>query len=344
MVAIVTDVHYRMSLALIRDLAQAGVEVITCEQDRCRDSRTSPALGALSRNVSRHVWLPGGTDGLEALLSLCRETGLGRDCRPALLPAGAATLALIAENRERFEPLCGLCVPTAEQLDLLNSKPRLAALAARLGVPLPESMAPGEDLDRFLDRQGLPCVIKPACGEKLGLTAAARYAVASTREEARAAWERFSRLAGEPPVVQGYLPGRALGCSVLARAGEVLSSICHRRVREYPVTGGPSSCCQCVQRPDLASYAEAMVRETGYTGLAMFEFKEDAAGAPRLLEVNPRIWGTFPLTRAAGSVIPRLWCALAWNAGNPDRQAPLPQPGPLPETKMIFAASESSSR
>jgi predicted ATP-grasp superfamily ATP-dependent carboligase len=83
-----------------------------------------------------------------------------------------------------------------------------------------------------------------------------------------------------------------------------------------------------------------MVRETGYTGLAMFEFKEDAAGKPRLLEVNPRVWGTFPLTRAAGSVIPQLWCALAWNAGNPDRQAPLPQPEPLPETKMIFAASD----
>ncbi len=324
MVAIVTDVHYRMSLALIRDLAQAGVEVITCEQDRCRDSRTSPALGALSRYVSRHVWLPGGTDGLEALLSLCRETGLGRDCRPALLPAGAATLALIAENRERFEPLCGLCVPTAEQLDLLNSKPRLAALAARLGVPLPESMAPGEDLDRFLDRQGLPCVIKPACGEKLGLTAAARYAVASTREEARAAWERFSRLAGEPPVVQGYLPGRALGCSVLARSGQAMAAICHQRVREYPVSGGPSSCCQCVEREDIRTYAARLTAETGLTGLAMFEFKEDRDGAPRLLECNPRVWGTFPLTRVSGSGIPLLWCALAWNAGNPDNPAPLP--------------------
>ena len=311
MVAIVTDVHYRMSLALIRDLAQAGVEVITCEQDRCRDSRTSPALGALSRYVSRHVWLPGGTDGLEALLSLCREIGLGRDCRPALLPAGAATLALIAENRERFEPLCGLCVPTAEQLDLLNSKPRLAALAARLGMPLPESMAPGEDLDRFLDRQGLPCVIKPACGEKLGLTAAARYAVASTREEARAAWERFSRLAGEPPVVQGYLPGRALGCSVLARSGQAMAAICHQRVREYPVSGGPSSCCQCVEREDIRTYAARLTAETGLTGLAMFEFKEDRDGAPRLLECNPRVWGTFPLTRVSGSGIPLLWCALA---------------------------------
>ncbi len=340
MVAIVTDVHYRMSLALIRDLAQGGVEVITCEQDRCRDSRTSPALGALSRYVSRHVWLPGGTDGLEALLSLCRETGLGRDCRPALLPAGAATLALIAENRERFEPLCGLCVPTAEQLDLLNSKPRLAALAARLGVPLPESMAPGEDLDRFLDRQGLPCVIKPACGEKLGLTAAARYAVASTREEARAAWERFSRLAGEPPVVQGYLPGRALGCSVLARSGQVMAAICHQRVREYPVSGGPSSCCQCVEREDIRTYAARLTAETGLTGLAMFEFKEDRDGAPRLLECNPRVWGTFPLTRVSGSGIPLLWCALAWNAGNPDNPAPLPALTPPRGRRMIFAASD----
>lgn len=340
MVAIVTDVHYRMSLALIRDLAQGGVEVITCEQDRCRDSRTSPALGALSRYVSRHVWLPGGTDGLEALLSLCLETGLGRDCRPALLPAGAATLALIAENRERFEPLCGLCVPTAEQLDLLNSKPRLAGLAARLGVPLPESMAPGEDLDRFLDRQGLPCVIKPACGEKLGLTAAARYAVASTREEARAAWERFSRLAGEPPVVQGYLPGRALGCSVLARSGQVMAAICHQRVREYPVSGGPSSCCQCVEREDIRAYAARLTAETDLTGLAMFEFKEDRDGAPRLLECNPRVWGTFPLTRVSGSGIPLLWCALAWNAGNPDNPAPLPVLTPPRGRRMIFAASD----
>ena len=50
MVAIVTDVHYRMSLALIRDLGQAGVDVITCE----RESR-SPAPGAAGRRQGRAV-------------------------------------------------------------------------------------------------------------------------------------------------------------------------------------------------------------------------------------------------------------------------------------------------
>ena len=55
MVAIVTDVRFRMSLALIRDLAQMGVEVITCEGERCRDNPAAPALGGLSRCAARHV-------------------------------------------------------------------------------------------------------------------------------------------------------------------------------------------------------------------------------------------------------------------------------------------------
>ena len=124
MVAIVTDVRYRMSLALIRDLGQAGVEVITCERERCRQNAASPALGALSRWTSRHVWLP--EEGYkEALLDLCGEIGE----KPALLPVGAATLETVARDRSRFDAVCGLCAPTLEQLDRMNSKERAAALA-----------------------------------------------------------------------------------------------------------------------------------------------------------------------------------------------------------------------
>lgn len=341
MAAIVTDVRYRMSLALIRELGQAGVEVITCERERCRGSAAAPALGAMSRYASRHVWLP--SEGYaDALLELCREAG---ERRPALLPVGAATLALLAKDRARFDEACGLCIPTAEQLDLMNSKDKVSALAQRLGVPTPESFTrrEGEDISAFARRIPLPCVVKPVCGEKLGLTAAARYAVAGTPEEAERHYVRFLSLAGQEPVVQEYLPGGGLGCSVLAQEGRIIASICHRRLREYPVTGGPSSCCIREDRTDLTAYVERMVVETGYTGLAMFEFKEDASGAPRLLEVNPRVWGTFPLTRASGSGIPLLWWILSWNAGNPDQPLSLPESGPARPQKMIFAASDLSA-
>ena len=166
MIAIVTDVHYRMSLALIRDLGQAGVEVLTCERESCRTSRVSPALGAMSRYTARHVWLP--EEGyLDALWELCREVGAEKGRKPALLPVGAATLGALAADRERFRQVCGLFVPTTEQLDLFNSKERVAALAASLDISVPASYTrgPGGDVDAFARRLPLPAVVKPVCGE-----------------------------------------------------------------------------------------------------------------------------------------------------------------------------------
>ena len=53
------------------------------------------------------------------------------------------------------------------------------------------------------------------------------------------------------------------------------------------------------------------------------------------------MWGTFPLTRIAGSGLPLLWFLQSWNAGNPSNPAALPeQAQPRPRKKMIFAASD----
>ena len=341
MTAIITDVHYRMSLALIRDLAEAGVSVVCCE----RQGAAAP-LGFHSKYVRRAVTLP--TEGwLEALYTLCLDLSEAEGARPALLPVGAVTLAVLAreEVRRRFAPVCGLCIPTAEQLDAFNSKAEVARLGNKLGLPIPQAFfaQEGEPVEEFAARLPLPCVVKPLCGEKLGLTAALRYAIVRTPEEAAQSYQHFFTLAGEPPLVQEYLSGGGLGCSVLADHGRVIASICHRRVREYPISGGPSACCDCVDRPDLVSIASALVAETGYTGLAMFEFKEGADGKPCLLEINPRVWGTFPLTRASHSQIPLLWCTLAWNQGNPAQAKPLP-PAPQPRPcRMRFAASDLMS-
>lgn len=335
--AVITDVHYRMSLALIRDLAQAGVRTVCCE----REGVPAP-LGFVSNGTGETVLLP--REGWpDALYDLCARLAEREGERPALLPVGAATLAVLSKERERFGAVCGLCIPTPEQLDAFNSKEAVAELGERLGVPVPRRFAPraGEDAAAFFGRTPLPCVVKPLCGEKFGLSAAQRYVIARTPEQGAAAFRRFSELTGEAPMVQEYLSGGGLGCSVLAEEGAVRAALCHRRVREYPVSGGPSSCCVRTDRPELEDYAARMVAETGYTGLAMFEFKEGADGVPRLLEVNPRVWGTFPLTRASRSGIPLLWHTLSWNRGNPEKKPePLPPASPFRSCKMQFGASD----
>ena len=341
MTAIITDAKYRMSLALIRDLAQAGVRVIACQTEDCRDDPASPPLGFSSRWVSQCRWLPTDTMA-DSLYELCREVWQQEGERPALLPVGAATLAVLSAQRDRFSAVCGLHIPSPYQLDLFNSKEEVARLAEQLEIPTPREFVrrAGESAAEFIDRVPLPCILKPVCGEKLGLTAALRYVIADSREKAADAYARYSALDERPPLVQERLMGDGMGCSVLADQGQVVCSICHLRVREYPVSGGPSSCCVTQQRPDLEAYAARLVEHTGYHGLAMFEFKEDGDGAPRLLEINPRIWGTFPLTRVSQSGLPLLWFTLAWNAGNPERAVPLPKGQTPRPCKMTFSASD----
>ena len=325
MTAIVTDVHYRMSVALIRDLSARGVRVIACE----KESQQNP-VGFASSGATQCVALP-NVGYEDALYELCRDTLAREGEKPALLPVGAKTLAMLSENAGRFSAVCGLCIASPAQLARFNDKSAVAALAKRLHVPVPADYIRRADEPEaaFFSRVPLPCVVKPICGEQFGLCASQRYRICHTGSDLQAAYTHFSSLTGQTPVVQEYLPGAAYGCSVLAQDGQVLRHICHRRLREYPVSGGPSSCCACESHPELLSCAEALVRETGFTGPAMFEFKCSTDGAPRLLEVNPRVWGTYPLTHVSGSDFSYSWYCLA-------AKLPLPSPAPAKAVKMAY--------
>lgn len=328
MTAVVTDVHYRMSLAVIRDLGERGVKVVCCE----RDDKALP-LGFASRYCADSRTLPaeGYTD---ALFDLCAELHRAEGEKPALLAVGAATLAELTKPgiAERFRGAAGLLLPEGSALDTLNDKDAVAALGRELGISVPEEFPP--ESARF------PCVVKPRCGEKFGLSAAERYRIAKNAEELDAARERFKRITGGEPIVQQYLPGRGMGCSVVAEDGEVRRSVCHLRVREYPVTGGPSSCCQALRNKKLEGYTAELVARTGFSGLCMVEFKLDDMGRPRLLEVNPRVWGTYPLTRAAKAGFSWEWFRLSWNRGNPDRALPSENAELKAGKRMAFTASD----
>ena len=320
MTAIVTDAHYRMSVSLIRDLSARGVRVAACEKASIQNP-----VGFASRGAAQCVRLPDETYE-QALLALCREIYEKEGEKPALLPVGAKTLAMLSAKLDQFSAAAGVCAAELSQLEQLNDKAAAAGLARSCGVPVPESFEKreGEGEEAFFSRVPLPCAVKPHCGEAFGLTAAQRYRICRTKEDLQAAFRHFQALTQEDPIVQEYLPGEAYGCSVLAKDGVVARHICHRRVREYPVSGGPSSCCVCVDRPELLTFAARMVQKTGFSGPAMYEFKCGADGLPRLLEVNPRVWGTFPLTRVSGSDFAYSWYCLAAGLPLPEEEAARP--------------------
>ena len=298
MLALVTDAHFRMSVSLIRDLGEMGVFVVCAEYEKYADN----AVGFASRFCKEKIKLD-QNDVLNSIKSAC--DGLLRKYgeKPALFCIGAKTLCAVA-NSDIGDHAYAL-LPKMGDLDFLNDKQRVAELAESLSVLTPRSF----EISSINDFEDLeyPLVIKPHCGEKFGLVAADRYKIAKNAKEASEAYAHFMDLTAEPPVVQQFIKGYGYGCSVVAKDGKVLAHIGHKRIREYPTSGGPSSCADTVCDDDMLSSVKKICEHLSFSGVAMFEFKESSDGKKYLLEVNPRVWGTYPLTRASKSNFAKIW-------------------------------------
>lgn len=299
--ALVTDGNSRVALAVVRALGRAGEKVSVVEQERFA-ARTPAAF--LSRFVDRSEVLP-SLDATGRFLE-----GLARAARDAdvILPVSTNVLLACARGRECLP--ARLPVPDPEVVRRANDKSSVLAVARKAGVPIPASFAPEseEELEQVSSRIRFPAIVKLRDDEGTYLDPARRYASAGTPAQLRDSWRELHRV--RPfPVVQEEVRGDGYGVGFLAKEGRVLASFCHRRVREYPVSGGPSALCVSVRDPKLSGYAERMAGELRWTGVAMAEFKKD--DDYRLLEVNPRFWGSLPLATAAGVNFPLLLCRMA---------------------------------
>lgn len=299
---VITDVKYRASIAAARTLGRAGYRVILA-QTRADCTRTPPAFA--SRYAAERHWIPCAASDInypDYLLSF-----LERYDAPVLFCVGAATLNAVAWQRERFRPLCRFLIPSPASLDALNDKEIVRRRCLELKLPVPVEYEGKPD--------SYPVVVKPRCGEKFGLKAKDRYIIARSEDEWRTALAAMSAYDAEP-LTQEFLEGEGAGASLLmGKDGALLGAICHRRIREYPITGGPSSCCESVYDADMIGKAHKLLRSFGFQGLAMVEFK-----AGRILEVNPRVWGSFPLTEKARSPIVVRYAQAASGAPAPYRE------------------------
>ena len=109
-------------------------------------------------------------------------------------------------------------------------------------------------------------------------------------------------------LVQQRITGPGLGVFLLAWDGRTLAAFAHRRIREKPPTGGVSVYRESVAvAPELREYSERLLERFHWRGVAMVEFKQDAAtGTPYLMEINGRFWGSLQLAIDAGVDFPEM--------------------------------------
>ncbi len=292
---IITDIKYRMTVPAIRSLSKRGYRVYGLEYS---NTPREACLGYYSKYLSPPLPFTLNdflADGENLIKRHFKE-------KPVVIPFGAKTLAAITAKQEEISAFSSLVIPTETVLALLNDKDRLLALGEENGIPIPftTSLAHHPSIEAMASSMPYPAVIKYRSGEALGLKPAERYKIIHGPLDFIPTYQDMHEKQTFP-IAQEYVEGEGLGVSyILDKDGDVADFIAHRRLREYPVSGGPSCYCETIFDENLVAMGAKLLKAAHMTGVAMVEFK-GSTEKPVLMEVNPRFWGSSPLIAAAGS-------------------------------------------
>ena len=308
---LVTDGEFKHTLGIVRRLGALGHEVHLVAM-----SGRAPA--AHSRAVAKwHVAPAPGSPGYdERLLAIA-----GFLAPVSLVTVGDGAVAAADRLRGHFPASVRVALPSTEALATANDKQRTAALARNLGLRAPRErvVASAGEARAALGELGTPMVLKSAREEGRKVL---RYA--RSESEAADAWEAVHAKTGAAVLAQEYVTGEGFGWSALYWEGRLVCSLAHRRVREWPPSGGTSACAESLtDAAELERAGRALLDALAWHGVAMVEFKGAlGAEALTLIEINAKFWGSHDLALAAGVDFPGTLVALLEGRTVPTAPAP----------------------
>ena len=298
---LVTDAAQRKSVPIIRALGRAGIHLVCGESARY-------SMGFYSKYCRKSYIYPDPEkedDFIEWLIDQAKQGVFS-----ILFPIDERTMTPVTRHLATLQQYMLVPVVDYQTYMMAHDKAKTIEMAEKYGVPIPKTWW-FSTLDQFHDRRNeieMPCIIKPRISSgSRGL----RYI------NERDALERgFLEIHQKYPypLIQDCLPpgGATLGVEFLLNHGKVTAFFMHRRLREYPVTGGPSTLRESAYDKDLIEMASRLLCSMGWHGVAMVEFKVDPRDqVAKLMEINPKFWGSIALPIFAGVNFPHLLYQLA---------------------------------
>ena len=303
---LVTEAEQRNSLAIIRTLGKTGNAVIAASSFRT-------AQGLYSRYCEHRVLCPhfySDPDSFCRFL-LQKATQLNAD---VILPGHEFSVLAFSRFLQNASSPIPIVCPALQAVETTKDKYAMIRLAERLRVPTPKTLLikESDDLIPGIREIGYPCIIKPRAG--FGAIGFSILRSESDRQRFLRKHAASSNLLFnfDHWILQEYIPGPVHDVGLLADNGRCAALLTQKRLRMYPISGGRCVLGETIDEPLLREYSRSLIRELHFHGPAQVEFKYDNRDHIfKLMEINPRFWGSVELGIRAGVDFPALACRLA---------------------------------
>ena len=297
--ALITDANKRPALYALRSLGKKGINVTAAEADTIRKP-----IGFYSRYCENGILTPNPKDDnyIKVLLELVEKYDV-------LIPISTESMIPISQHLDEFNAYTKVPIPTHESLKIAVDKQKTLEFAQQIGIPIPTTYIPKDEkeLQAISRKLDYPAVIKAREG-----SGATGVVYANSSSDLIYKYKSMQTI-DEHPLIQEYVKGQGYGVFALFnKNSEVRAVFVHKRIREYPITGGQSTFCESVKNAEMLNYGLNLLEKLNWYGIAMVEFKLDERdNKPKLMEINPRFWGSMPLAIASGVDFPYLLYKLA---------------------------------
>jgi predicted ATP-grasp superfamily ATP-dependent carboligase len=280
---IVTDPHMvRHALPVVRSLGRRGIYV-TCLYKKTDFLKQGYIGGAASKYCKNLVI---SEDILSDIIELSQQ-------HKVLIPISNSTIDLVSKNLGIISEHISVPIPNFQH-----------------GIPTPTTYFIDDfaDIERVNQNIPFPAIIK--FRDEL-IAPYPRWVAVNSQEELIREYKRMHEIQNYP-IIQEYIKGKGVGFFALYnKHHEPRAIFCHERLREYPPDGGQSGLCRSICDDELVTYGDKVLSTLRWYGVAMVEFKLDQDRKLKLMEVNPRFWGSLQLAILAGVDFPWLLYKLA---------------------------------
>ena len=282
MKVLLTDGNFKHTLGIVRSLGASGY-LVDCIGDKQSICRFSKYLRKVSYPLEKF-----NEEFITEFINFIEISDYD-----ILIPIGGQSVQLISRYKEILSKYIKIELPDNEKINLCFNKLKLINFANEKGVKSPKTYEIN-NFEEIKNQISFPVVVK----EKTELSKI-KPIYPNNFNELRNIIEKKSK--EEMPIVQEYFKGTGMGFFALYENGKLIRYFMHKRLRETPRSGGASVSAESVYDNDIYILGKKLLDSLNWHGVAMVEFKKNfQTNEVRLMEINPKFWGSHDLAIASG--------------------------------------------
>jgi predicted ATP-grasp superfamily ATP-dependent carboligase len=306
---LITNSNSLVALSVLRSLNKRAVKTVFFAQERF-------PLIRFSHFNSETIACPSAQANCDVFMSSLLRAIQARKYT-TIFPLGDDSVLKISAYRAKIEPFARLALPNHRSVLIALDKSETLRVGDDLGIPVPKTYTVSslEQVKKLSRTVTYPVVLKPIMSYSWQTHGGALYSrpfYVTSPVDLEGTYERMEK--SFPTVmIQEYIPGYNVSVGMLFDSGSVKAACCIRVYRAFPVSGGTGVLRESIPPdPEIVKYASDLLGNLHWHGVAEVEFKVDSRdGRPKLMEINPRFWGSMDVAIASGIDFPYLLLLIA---------------------------------